>query len=67
MNIRHNNVDPTDESKYKQGVAELSDAKLEEYYDMIYHLALTLFVLLKQAEANDKINEVKCLLNQKNS
>ena len=63
MNVRHNNCDPTNSGYYNKEIATLEPQKLEEWYDLIYEQALTLFVLLNQTERTKKIKELKVQLH----
>lgn len=59
MNIRHNNVDPTDSAKYVKEVAEMNPAVLEEWYDEIYQMCLLSFLELDQIERKKKFVMLK--------
>ena len=59
MNIRHNNLDPTDKGNYNPVFASYTSAEQEEWYDLIYEQALMLFMLLEQQDRNKKINAYK--------
>ena len=59
MNVRHNNCDPSDASKYCRPFAELSPTDKENWYDKIYDQALMLFVLLDLSTRNQEIKAFK--------
>ncbi len=59
INIRHNNTNPNDKSKYKAYVANLSQNELEDWYDETYQLCLLAFLELDNVERNNKIKQLK--------
>ena len=59
MNIRHNNIDPTDRHNYFEAFALLPDNEKEQWYDRIYEQSLALFVRLDQQERSRIIHEFK--------
>ena len=59
MNIRHNNCDPNDTTKYREEFATLSNQDKEEWYDIVYEQALALVVFQKQKDRNKKIKVYK--------
>lgn len=59
MDIRHNNCNPNDASKYNEKFANLSDADKEKWYDLIYSQGLYLFISLEQQERNAMIDDFK--------
>ena len=59
MNIRHNNLDPTDKGNYNPVFASYSPVEQETWYDLVYEQALMLFMLLEQQERNKRISEYK--------
>ena len=59
MNIRHNNLDPTNKGNYNPVFASYSPVEQETWYDLVYAQALMLFMLLEQQERNKKISEYK--------
>lgn len=59
MNVRHNNCDASDKTKYKPQFAALTDKEKEEWYDEIYQEALMAFLSLEQVERNKKISDFK--------
>ncbi len=59
MDIRHNNCDSEDASKYNPYFANLSPAEKEKWYDLIYDQALALIILLEQKDRNKAIQEMK--------
>lgn len=50
MNIRHNNVDPQDATKYHEFVAKLGPKELEKWYDRLYQMMVAAFARLDAAE-----------------
>lgn len=61
MNIRHNNKEGKNASKY---VANLSDEKLEEWYDEVYQMLLLSMLELDNIERNRKVSELKELIEE---
>lgn len=59
MNVRHNNLDPTDKRKYNDKFATMKPSEQEAWYDLLYEQALGLFVAIEQQERNRKIDEYK--------
>lgn len=59
LNIRHNNCNPADKSKYKEFVAKMDSSELEKWYDELYQMILLAFLELDQLERNPKIKELK--------
>ena len=59
FNIRHNNTDPGDKSKYKSKVAEMPADELEHIYDEVYQMCLLAFMELEHAERKEWIAELK--------
>lgn len=58
LNLRHNNTTAGDK-KYKQAVAEMDDATLENWYDELYQMMLLAYLQLDQVERNDKVKALK--------
>lgn len=59
MNIRHNNTNSNDKSKYKAYVDNLQQKELEDWYDETYQLCLLAFLELDNLERNNKIKQLK--------
>lgn len=59
FNIRHNNTDPNDTSKYNSKVAEMSADELEQIYDEVYQMCLLAFMELEHSERKGWIDELK--------
>lgn len=59
LDIRHNNCDPKDASKYNHKFDMLSIEKKEELYDVIYEEALALFIMMERQKRLPLINEFK--------
>jgi hypothetical protein len=58
-NLRHNNVNSTDASKYQAYIASMSNDDLEELYDLVYQMCLLAFQELELSDKKDIINEFK--------
>ena len=59
LNIRHNNVDPIDPSKYREAVAKMSDGELEAWYDTVHYMSAAAFLLLDYDERSEAIKDLK--------
>lgn len=59
FNIRHNNCDPSDKSKYNEMFASLSSKEQEDWYDDIYQEGLMAFLSLEHIDRNEKIKEFR--------
>ena len=59
LNLRHNNVDPSNKGKYKRIVSELDKGQLEHWYDETYQMCLLAFMELEQAERKKAFDEFK--------
>lgn len=59
MQIRHNNKDPKNKSKYKEAVAKMSKDELEKWYDDTYQMCLLAFLEIDNAERKERISELK--------
>lgn len=59
LNIRHNNVDISDDAHYHEIVANMSKSDLEKCYDDIYQMCLIAFLEIEQIEVNAKLKELK--------
>ena len=59
MNVRHNNCDVSDLSKYNAKFAGLTDREKEEWYDEIYQEGLMAYLSLEQADREKKILDFK--------
>lgn len=59
MNIRHNNTNVEDQTKYKKCIDEMTYRELEEWYDELYQMMLIAFLLLDNMERTEKIKELK--------
>lgn len=55
FDIRHNNCDLNDPSKYNEKFAKLTDKEKEEWYDEVYQQALMAFMMLEQPKRTKKI------------
>lgn len=68
MNIRHNNCNEADASKYQKFVAEMDITQLEEWYDELYQMILLAFLLLDNTERTAKVKSLKSdIINEKSS
>ena len=65
LNIRHNNVDPTDKRYHKKFVAEMDAEELEHWYDETYQMCLLAFMRLEQKNRKKKFDEVKLKIEAK--
>ena len=61
MDIRHNNCDSSDKSKYNSYFDKLTLKEKEEWYDEIYQMGLLIFLLLENKERSTKIANIKNL------
>lgn len=59
FNIRHNNVEPIDSSKYKEFVALMSDEELEGWYDVVRYMSAAAFLLLEYGENVESVKSLK--------
>lgn len=59
MNLRHNNCSESDQAKYKEYVANMTQEQLEEWYDELYQMILLAFLLLDNGERSAKVSELK--------
>ena len=59
MNIRHNNCDKTDESKYNEKFDKLQSEEKEEWYDDIFQMSLLMYLLLENKKNSSKIKYFK--------
>ena len=59
MNVRHNNCDVSDPSKYNAKFAGLTDREKEEWYDEIYQEGLMAYLSLEQVDREKKILDFK--------
>ena len=58
FSIRH------EKEKKNALLAEATDEKLEEYYDLTYELCLTAFSILAGMESNEKVKEIRKKINK---
>lgn len=65
LNIRHNNVDPSDKRYYKKAVAEMDAEELERWYDETYQMCLLAFMRLEQKDRKKEFDEVKIKIEAK--
>lgn len=59
MNLRHNNRSKKDMGKYKEYVAKMTKARLEEWYDELYQMMLLAFLLLDNVDRTENVKELK--------
>ena len=59
LNLRHNNVDPSNKGKYKRFVAELDKEQLERWYDETYRMCLLAVMEVEHFERKKTIDELK--------
>lgn len=65
LNIRHNNVDPSDKRYYKKVVAKMDVEELEHWYDETYRMCLLAFMRLEQNARKKEFDEVKSKIEAK--
>lgn len=58
LNIRHNNVDSSSPN-YKEIVAKMSDAEIEQWYDDTYMLCLEAFIALDNVSRKDSVKQLR--------
>ena len=63
INIRHNNRNSKDSSKFKEYIFKMDDAKLEEWYDELYQMMLLAILLLDNVDRSSKVKELKSKIN----
>lgn len=59
MNIRHNNCDSGNATKYKKFVAEMSETDLESWYDELYQMMLLAYLELDQQKRSQRVRTLK--------
>lgn len=59
FNLRHNNTDPSNPGKYRPHIVEMSDAELEDWYDVCRDLCAASFLLLDYSERKEALDELK--------
>lgn len=59
MNLRHNNIDESNKTKYKKYVAKMSDNELEKWYDELYQMILLAFLTLDNVERSKNVEDLK--------
>ena len=64
LNLRHNNKTEGDRN-YKQAVAEMDTATLENWYDELYQMMLLAYLQLDQVSRNAKVKALKQTVSQK--
>lgn len=64
LNLRHNNTTEGDR-QYKQVVAEMNDATLENWYDELYQMMLLAYLQLDQVARNAKVETLKQAVSPK--
>ena len=62
LNIRHNNVDPSINGKFKQAVADMPPEELEHWYDETYQMFLLAFLRLEQADRKIEFDKLKSVI-----
>lgn len=62
LNLRHNNIMPSD-NNYKDFVAKMDIATLENWYDELYQMLLLAFLEIDQIERNSKVKTLKASIN----
>lgn len=64
FNIRHNNIDENDRSRYKARIADMQDLDLEALYDDLYQMILLAFLEMDNVERNKRFSETKELIER---
>lgn len=59
LNIRHNNIDRDQPSKYKAYVAEMGTDELENWYDDTYQMCLLAFLQIENAARKQNVEALK--------
>lgn len=59
LNIRHNNIDPEDQGKYRTYVAQMSIEDLEKWYDETYQMCLLAFLQLENIDRKVEFDQLK--------
>lgn len=59
FNLRHNNIDESNNKHFKKVVAEMKDGELEEWYDELYQMILLAFLELDNKDRTIKFKEIK--------
>lgn len=59
IDIRHNNRNPMDPSKYKEFVYKMDNDQLEEWYDELYQMMLLAILLLDNVDRCAKVKDLK--------
>lgn len=59
LNIRHNNTDPQDRSKYRPKVAMMSKKDIEKWYDKVYEKAVFAYSLLNNQNRENELKELE--------
>lgn len=62
LNLRHNNIDPCNKGKYKEYVANMDKATLEDWYDRTYQMCLLAFLELEYSEQRKDIDALKATI-----
>lgn len=64
LNLRHNNTTEGDKH-YKQAVADMDNATLENWYDELYQMILLAYLQLDQVERNSKVKALRKTVSPK--
>lgn len=59
MNVRNNNCDAADKTKYNAKFVTLTSQEQEDWYDEIYQEGLMAFLMLEQANREKRIASFK--------
>ena len=65
MNLRHNNVNPSDKAKYKEYIANMPKEELESWYDELYQMILLAYLELDNDERKEKVSQLKTAIGAK--
>ena len=67
LNIRHNNTNPEDKSKYKPHIAKMAKDEIEKWYDETYQMCLLAFLSIGYSDKKAEIKELKSMVDNENT
>lgn len=65
LNLRHNNIDPSDKEHYHRYIAEMDHRELEKWYDELYRMCLLAILLLEHANRKPDFDQLLKNVNEK--
>lgn len=65
LDIRHNNVEDKDSRYYKEFVANMDSAQLEELYDDLYQMILLSFLMIDEIERKQRLAPIVARIKEK--